>query len=88
MKVINIKPLILGIALLILALVGVVLIFGVADFSSAVRDDLEKPLGVMDYFIFALLLLFSVAVFLVGLFILWSGVHKSGREHAAKLKQN
>lgn len=86
--VIRIKPLIFGVVLLALASVGFLFAFGVADFSSAVRDDFEKQRGVTDYSVFTLTLLACAALFLAGVRVLWVSARKSAKAQLVQPKHD
>ncbi len=66
----------LEIVLPVIAALGVVFLFNLKSFASAVRDDFEKPPGVIDYAEFILALLVCGSLFFVGLFLIWARVRR------------
>ena len=65
-----------GVALPILASLGTFALFDLADFSSQVRDQYERPPGIIAYSLFALAIAFFALLFLVGLLLIWARVRR------------
>ena len=65
---------VLGVVLPVLASLGIVLLFSLADFSSHVRDDFEARPGEIAYSLFALALIACGCLFVTGLLLVWARV--------------
>ena len=66
----------LGFILPVFSVLGAFLLFGVADFSSQVRDEFERPPGAFEHSLFALALLLLVSLFVAGLILIWARVRR------------
>jgi len=65
-----------GVALPVIGTLGLYCLYALADFSSHVRDDHDKPPGVIAYSLFAIAIAVCGCFISAGLLLIWTRVRR------------